>query len=638
MADVPPILIMNAPPLSGELLAAAPQHQALDAALARCRDGKLALVDLISLAEGFNASGSADSAIALYRAWLASPPRAQAMLAFAAHFNLGVSLGAKGDAAGAELAYKAAIVAKPDFYEAQINLGSQIEAQSRPAEALACWQQAVEHPGLALPAQRPMLLRALNNLGRLYEIERRYPEAEASLLRSLEVDAKQPDVLQHWIHLRQKQCTWPVYSAVAGITPHAMLMATSALAMLAGCDDPALQLLAATNFVSRKLSAPTKPLATERIYRHQRLRVGYLSGDLCTHAVGLLLADLFEQHDQSRVEVFAFCYSLEDGSAYRHRLKSSFEHFDRIDGLTDEQAAQRILDCEIDVLVDLHGLSAGTRPGILALRPAPVQLTWLGFIGTTALPCIDGVIADRFALPESLQPLFSERVLYLDPCFLPGDRRREVGPAVSRSEVGLPEDAFVFASFNNAYKLNPVMFDTWMRVLRAVPGSLLWLLDENPTATANLTAFAATRGISGERLVFAARTTIARYRARLPLADLFLDNHPYNAGSTANDVLWAGVPMLTLSGKTFVSRMGGSLLNALGLPELVTHSHLQYEEAAIALALAPERLRGLRERLHRARHESPAFDMPALTRKLEDLYEQAALTSAAMPTPGTLGA
>ena len=271
----------------------------------------------------------------------------------------------------------------------------------------------------------------------------------------------------------------------------------------------------------------------------------------------------------------------------------------------------------------MHGPSAGARQGILALRPAPVQATWLGFIGTTGLPWIDYVIADRFALPPTLQPLFSEKVLYLEHCFLPGDRKREVGPPVSRAEAGLPEEAFIFASFNNAYKMNPVMFGIWMRLLHAVPGSVLWLLDDNPTATANLASFALERGIAPERLIFSPRTTIAKYRAQLPLADLFLDNHPYNAGSTANDVLWAGTPLLTYSGKTFVSRMGGSLLTALGLPELVTYSHLQYEETAIALARDPVRLRTLRERLHLARSESPAFDMGKLAHGLENLFQRA---------------
>ena len=598
--------------------------QPLAEALARCGAGLVGLTELMSLAEGFNAVGAVEAAVALYRAWIASPPQAQAGLAFVANFNLGAALSTQGDGVGAQAAYRAAIAIKPDFFEAHINLGSQLELQSRPAEALACWAWVAQNPGLVLPAQLPLLLRTLNSLGRLHEIERQFPQAEAALARSLQLDPNQPDVLLHWIHLRQKQCTWPVYEPFAGVTEYAMLMATSALGMLAAHDDPALQLLAARNFVQQKLPAVTTPMSAGRRYTHQRLRVAYLSGDLCTHAVGLLLADLFEQHDRSRVELFGFCYSPQDGTSYQRRLQASFEHFERVDGLSDAQAAQRILDCEIDVLVDLQGLSAGTRQGILALRPALVQLTWLGFIGTTAMPWIDAVIADRFALPPSLQPLFSERVLYLDDCFLPGDRQRQVGPALNRSDLGLPEQAFVFASFNNAYKLNPVMFDTWLRVLLAVPGSVLWLLDENPTATANLRAFAAARGIAAERLVFAPRATVANYRAQLPLADLFLDNHPYNAGSTANDVLWAGTPMLTLSGKTFVSRMGGSLLTALGLPELVTHSHLQYEELAISLARNPDRLRGLREHLHRARHLSAAFDMGRLARRMESLYVQAA--------------
>ncbi len=580
----------------------------------------------MSLAESQVNAGRANAGITLYRLWIDSVSAAQAPMVFAAHFNLGVALGNSGDNSGAESAYRAAIASRPNFFEAWLNLGSQLEAQGRPDEAVACWQTVADHPGLAMPAQQAMLLQALNQRGRLCEIQHRYPEAEASLRRSLEIDPRQTDALQHWIHLRQRQCIWPVYQPFGQVSENAMLTATSPLAMLAAHDDPALQLMAARSFVDRKLQHPVAALAAGKRYGHQRLRVGYLSGDLCTHAVGLLLADLFEQHDRERVEVYAFCYSREDGTAYRERLKASFEHFERIAHLSDAQAAQRILDCEIDVLVDLHGLSAGTRQGILALRPAPVQATWLGFIGTTALPWIDFVIADRFALPPALQPMFSERPLYLESSFLPGDRRREVGATISRMDAGLPEDAFIFASFNNAYKLNAVMFDSWMRILRAVPGSVLWLLDDNPTATANLAAFAADRGVGRERLIFAPRVTTAEYRARLALADLFLDNHPYNAGSTANDVLWVGTPMLTLSGRTFVSRMGGSLLNVLGLPELVTHSHLQYEETAIGLGRDAERLRGLRSRLHSARHEGAGFDVAGLARGLELRYEEAALT------------
>ncbi len=602
-------------------LPAAPDF--FEAAMAQAQASAMSLLDLIGRAETLKAAGRADASIALYRQWIASLSEQQLPLVFVAQFNLGVLLGAKADHVGAEAAYRAAIAVNPKLFEAWFNLGSQLESLKRPDEALDCWQSVVDHPELDLNEHRSLLVQLLNRHGRLAEIEHRYPLAEASLRRSLELDPHQPNALQHWIQLRHRQCIWPVNQAFGEVTGNAMILATSPLTMLNAQDDPALQLLAANLFLDRKLQKPRANLAAGRSYAHQRLRIGYLSGDLCTHAVGLLLADLFEHHDRQRVEVYAFCSSIEDQTAYRERLKASFEHFERIVDLSDEQAAQRILDCEIDLLIDMHGPSAGARQGILALRPAPVQATWLGFIGTSGLPWIDYVIADRFALPQALQPMYSEQILYLEPCFLPGDRKREVGAAVTRAQAGLPEDSFIFASFNNAYKMNPVMFASWMRVLQAVPGSVLWLLDDNPTATANLAAFALERGIARERLVFAPRTTIAQYRAQLPLADLFLDNHPYNAGSTANDVLWAGTPMLTLSGKTFVSRMGGSLLSALGLPELVTYNHLQYEETAIALARDPARLRALRERLHLARYQSAAFDMERLARGLEDLYQQA---------------
>ncbi|MDH4393007.1 MAG: tetratricopeptide repeat protein [Aquabacterium sp.] len=578
----------------------------------------LALGDLLGQAEALVGAGAADQAVALYRQWAEAVRGPQAALAFVAQFNLGVLLGTAGDRAGAMAAYRAAIAIKADLFEAHLNLGTQLEAVGRTDEALACWQHVVDAGGQMQAAQQPLLLQAFNQIGRLCEQLHRYPQAEAALKRSLEIKPEQPDALQHWLHLRQRQCSWPVHQPFGQVDAHSMLMATSPLAMLAAHDDPALQLLAARQFGQRKLQHATGTLASGRRYNHSRLRIGYLSGDLCTHAVGLLLADLMAQHDRTRVEVFAFCSSPEDGTPYRARLMSTFEHVHRIQAMDDAQAAQLILACEIDVLVDMHGLSAGTRQGILALRPAPVQATWLGFMGTTALPWIDHVIVDRFVLPPDQQPCFSERPLYLDSCFLPGDRHRETGAALSRAQAGLPDDRFVFASFNNAYKLNPVMFDSWMRILRAVPDSVLWLLDDNPSATANLKAFAADRGVGPQRLVFAPRVVTADYRARLALADLFLDNHPYNAGSTANDVLWAGTPMLTLSGRTIVSRMGGSLLTALHLPELVTHSHGDYEAKAIALAHDRAQLQALRERLHQARHHSAAFDMAALARQLED--------------------
>jgi predicted O-linked N-acetylglucosamine transferase (SPINDLY family) len=563
------------------------------------------------------------SAIApLYRRWLAvtqSPSR------HVAWFNLGVELINRGDPVGAEQAYRAALELEPELLEAQFNLGNSLEAQGRPAETIALWRSTLEKLDARPVPQLSLAVMVLNGLGRLLEVQKDYLDAESFLARSLEIKPGQPDVLQHWIHLRQKQCSWPAEAALPRVSRHAMRMAVSPLAMLAAQDDPAMQMLAARNFVARKFGAlKNDNLGASRIRRKgERLRVAYLSGDLCTHAVGLLLPDFLESHNRAEVEVFGYCWSPEDGSGVRKRLKNAFEHFERINDLDDLSAANRIAAAKVDILIDLHGLSAGVRPGILALKPAPIIVTWLGFIGPTAMPWIDYVIGDQFALTDELEPYFHERMIRLNGCFLPGDRKRQIGKMTTRAECGLPENAFVYATFNNSYKLNPVMWDCWMRILRKVPNSVLWVVDDNAWATEHLRAAAVSQGISLERIVLNPRASHADFLGRLPIADLFLDNHPYNAGSTANDALWMGLPILTLSGRTFVSRMGGSLLTIAGVPDLITYSLAEYERKAIALANDPAEYAFLRDRIARARH-GQAFDMNRLAQDFEQSLFQIA--------------
>ncbi len=556
--------------------------------------GKVDLMEIMARAEGLKAAGKVEEGIAVYKDWLEDT---LSPLRFVAWFNLGASLSSVGRKPEALLAYQEALVLKPDFGEAHVNLGLMLEDQGKVEEALAQWRQVCEVPHISNSTSPAMVCAALNHVGRRLELGHDYEPAEEALARSLALDPAQPGVLQHWVHLRQKQCKWPAYGDLPRVSKCDMLMATSPLAMLAEVDDPTRQLLSAYSFVQRKLQVPEGHLCQGKKYNHKRLRIGYLSSDLCTHAVGMLLPEVFENHDRSRVETYGFCVSKEDGSGLRQRLVTALEHFETVGHLSDEQVARRIVECEIDVLVDLNGLSSGTRVTVLALRPAPVQVTWLGFIGTTSLPYVDYVIADRFSLPDELTPFFREKPLYLPHSFLPKDSKREIGAAPTRAQYKLPEDKFVFASFNNIYKLNPRMYDTWLQILQRVPNSVLWLLDDNRWATENLTEFAKTRGVDPSRLIFTCRVMPLDHLARLPLADLFLDNHPYNAGSTASDVLWMKVPMLTLSGKTFVSRMGGGLLSSLGLPELITYSHEEYENRAVELALNPERIRGLRARL-----------------------------------------
>ena len=437
---------------------------------------------LLAQCDVLRQSGQGAAIAPLYRRWLAltqSPAR------YVAWFNLGVELSNQGDPAGAEQAYLQALALKSDLIEARFNLGNSLEAQGRPLEAITTWRNALASLEAEPILQVSFAVMVLNALGRLLEIQKQYLDAETYLERSLAIQPGQPDVLQHWVHLRQKQCKWPAEAPLPRVSKHAMRMAVSPLAMLALQDEPAMQVLTARNFVARKFGTlKNGTLGSARIRKpRERLRIAYVSGDLCTHAVGLLLPDFLESHDRTKFEVFGYCWSPEDGSTVRQRLKNAFEHFERIADLDDEAAAAKIAAAGIDILIDLHGLSAGVRPGILALKPAPITVTWLGFIGPSAMPWIDYVIGDRFTLTDELEPYFSERMIRLSGCFLPGDRKRQIGKMTTRAECGLPKDAFVFATFNNAYKLNPVMWDCWMRILRQVPNSVLWVVDDNVWAT-----------------------------------------------------------------------------------------------------------------------------------------------------------
>jgi predicted O-linked N-acetylglucosamine transferase (SPINDLY family) len=292
------------------------------------------------------------------------------------------------------------------------------------------------------------------------------------------------------------------------------------------------------------------------------------------------------------------------------------DHFIQIGKLDDAAAAQAIREQEIDILVDLQGLTSGARPNILAFRPALMQITYLGFPGPTGLPCVDYVIADSYLIPDAEKPFYSEKPLYL-PVFQCSDRQRPVAALPSRTECGLPEDCFVFCCFNNNYKFNEEMFSSWMRILAQVPGSVFWLLADNQWSQANLVLWAARHGVAAERLIFAPRVSPELYLARYTVADLFLDAYPFNGGTTVNDALWMGLPVLTRSGRTFASRMAGSLLTALELPELITVTQEQYEQRAIELATDPLQLPALRARLLREREQSLLFDMPRFVRSFE---------------------
>lgn len=364
------------------------------------------------------------------------------------------------------------------------------------------------------------------------------------------------------------------------------------------------------------------PPRTASARRPGRIRVGYLSSDFHAHATSWLVRGALEAHDRHRFEIFLYSYGVEDGSALRAAMRRAGEHFVDLRQSSARAIAQRIRDDDIDILVDLKGYTMEARPKVLAWRPAPVQASFLGYPGTLGADAVDYLITDAVVTPPEAAAHYTEKFAYLPDCYQPNDRQRPIGPTPTRAQCGLPEHGFVFCCFNNTYKITPQAFDVWCRLLQRVPYSVLWLLQANPQAMANLGREAAARGVDPARLVFAPPLPLDAHLGRLRLADLVLDTWPYNAHTTGSDALWAGVPLLTWPGPTFASRVGASLLHAAGLPELVASSPEEYEALALRLAQQPETLAELRGRLRAQRQVCALFDSERYARNLEALYER----------------
>lgn len=575
---------------------------------------KLEFAQLLEQSAAYELAGKAPLGIVLYQTWL---KRNSSPLAHVAQFNLGAMLSNANDLVAAEEAYRQAIALAPGFSHPRLNLGLLFERKGEVDRAIAEWKWVADNFSIAAADSRSMVVLALNHLGRVWENKKQYGDALAALTRSLSIEPNQPDALHHWVYLREKQCAWPVYLEVPGVSRELMEKSTSALAMLNLSDDPAAQLAAAQRFVDKKVKSNVPKLAAPEGYGHNKIRIGYLSSDFCLHPVSMLTVELLELQNREHFEVYGYCWSPEDGSGMRQRMIAAMDHFHRINTLSDEAAARLIREHEIDILIDLQGQTSGARANLLAYRPAPVQITYLGLPATTGLPSIDYVIADRFLIPEESAVFYSEKPLYMPDVYQVSDRQRVASAAPTRAECGLPAEGFVFCSFNNNFKFTPAVFDVWMRILQRVPGSVLWLLADNVWAQENLRREALVRGVDPLRLIFAGRVSPENYLARYRVADLFLDSFPFNAGTTANDALWMALPILTYSGRSFASRMAGALLTAAGMPELIMSNLADYEEKAVWLANNPEETKALRERLEKVRTDGVLFDTPRFVRHLE---------------------
>jgi len=541
-----------------------------------------------------------------------------------AHRNLGTLFKAEGRMAEAVARYRLAIEYAPGQAAIHVDLGNILRDGGDIERSLAAYRKAIETDSRHAPAHY--------NLAETLKVMGRLDESAAAYERTLAIRPDDVQALSGLIHVRQHLCDWSgidgmwerlrggiAGTAAAGVSPF------SVLSMPTTAEE---QFACATAWAQKHVDSAATARAALGIDFSQRqarngakLRIGYLSWGFHNHATAYWAAELLALHDRSRYEVHAYGYGPDDKSAIRSRIIAACDRFTDVAGESYQSTARRIHADGIDVLVDLTGYTLGARPQILALRPAPVQVSWF-YPGTMGTRCIDYFIADPHVLPPRLEPAFSEKIARLPDCYMITDRQREVSQSIpGREACGLPADGFVFCCFNQAYKILPETFSLWMRVLQAVPGSVLWLAEANRWSIENLRREAAARGVDGGRLVFAGRKPIAEYMVQYRLADLALDTFPYTSHTTAADALWMGCPLVTCMGETFASRVAGSVLINAGLRELVMDAPGDCERKLVELATTPGLLQAVRRRLGEERDTCPLFDTPRFVGNLERAYD-----------------
>jgi len=512
--------------------------------------------------------------------------------------------------------FDAALAQRPDYAEAAHNAGICLRTLGGAESALASFDRALKI--------RPVYPEALNSKGVALRELGRHAEAAAVFAELLRVDPRYPYALGARLDSSLRDCDWSTFEADMAATRAGILerrRVTEPFALLASVDDPALQLQCARIFVANDCPAVSAPMWRGERYGHAKIRVGYVSSDFGDHPVAYLIAEVLERHDRDRFEIVGISLRKDASSESRSRIVRAFDDFVDAQYLSDPEIARLMRSREIDIAVDLMGFTLGNRMRVFAHRPAPIQVNYLGYAGTSGTDFIDYILADRTVIPEDSSARFTEHVVRLPDLHLANSPRAIAQRTPERAEAGLPETGFVFCSFNNSFKIQPQTFSVWMRLLYAVDDSVLWLGALSAAARSNLRKEADKAGISPERLVFAARMErledhLARYRR----ADLFLDTLPYNGHTTTSDALLAGLPVLTCMGRTLASRVAGSLLTAAGLPELITHSLEAYEALALRLATEPGLLSSFRARLAANHSTFPLFDCARFTRSLEAAY------------------
>jgi predicted O-linked N-acetylglucosamine transferase (SPINDLY family) len=541
-----------------------------------------------------------------------------------AHSNRGNALTALKRQEEALKEYELAISLKPDYLHAYCNKGLALSDMGRLDEAIFYIDKALKI--------RPEFALALSNKGEVLIKLKRMQEAHECFEQAYKLKPDIEYLAGTLLHTQMFLSEWggfdkQLQEIVNGVNEGRYVC--SSFPSLSLIDDPLLHKEISRVWLNQKqpqndslgpidITCANRPKTAD-----QKIRLGYYSADFHNHATAYLMAELFECHDKSQFELFAFSFGLDQQDEMRKRVSKAFDHFINVRSNSDKEIAQLSRQLGIDIAVDLKGYTQDQRVGIFSYRAAPVQVNYLGYPGTMSAPFIDYILADRIVIPEDSQHYYSEKVVYLPNSYQVNDSKRFIAPVpFSRSSMGLPEAGFVYCCFNNNFKINPSIFDVWMGILNAVPASVLWLLEDNSHSSSNLRKEAALRGVDPSRLVFAKRLPLPEHLARHKVADLFLDTLPYNAHTTASDALWAGLPVLTCTGRSFASRVGASLLNAVGLPEMVTSSLDVYQREAIEFGLNPERLAMVKTKLADNRLNAPLFDGQLFTKHIEEAYRQ----------------
>jgi protein O-GlcNAc transferase len=566
-----------------------------------------------------------------------------------AHLNCGNILMLRKTWVEAIACFDAAISINPTYAEAHCNRGHALEEAKHFDEALASFDAALDinpqngefHAGRANVLHRlgrddealSELAKALTlqptnasfhfNRGNILFERKRFAEASEAYSKALALEPELQYAEGARIYAKMHICDWSNFAAEYAhiISSISKGIVSHPFALLAVSPSPDVQLQTA-KLVSRKIYPATeRPIWQGRRHHHDRIRVAYLSADFGPHAVTTLLAGMFEQHDRARFETFAISFKSHNPSEMLARLKGAFDQFIDVEHQSDVEVAQLLHTLEIDIAVDLMGYTKRSRTSIFALRPSPIQINYLGFPGTMGADYIDYILADHYVIPDLQRAYYNEKIIYLPETFQGNDSKRTMdSTSISRADVGLPEKAFVFCSFNSSNKITPNCFDIWMRLLHQKKDSVLWVLGGDRYLERNLLKEAKSRGVHPNRIVFAGRTSYGKYLARYRLADVFLDTFPFNAGTTASDALWAGLPIVTCSGKAFASRMAGSILTAAGMPELITQSPADYELLASTLASDSALMVSLKAKLSSNVVSCALFNTELFTRRIEQAY------------------